>query len=185
MAKATPFTAETNEFVVLRLRLDAYRATQRSLPEGYEVLPEPVDRAPHRMEEKRLLKRYFLAWRKPFYGRLAGFREDSPVFAVHRGSLVCGVYLVDDNELGDPGWGQLHYAFIDPAHRGKGLYSVVFCEAVCRARHWGLEGLVLNSDRHLLPEVYIRWGATPSYTLRKGRVRRALRVLTRILRQSV
>ena len=33
--------------------------------------------------------------------------------------------------------------------------------AVERAGSWGLEGLYLNSDRHMLPEVYERWGARP------------------------
>ncbi len=71
-----------------------------------------------------------------------------------------GVFVCDRNEFDDdPRWGQVHYAFLRHDHRGRGLYSALFRRAVELAASWGLEGLVINSDREILPEVYLRWGA--------------------------
>ena len=50
-----------------------------------------------------------------------------------------------------------------------------------KAKEWGLGGLVLNSDRHLLPEVYLRWGAEPWKRLPKPRQRRTRPLFRRIL----
>ncbi|MFX0206078.1 MAG: hypothetical protein ACFFDT_08820, partial [Candidatus Hodarchaeota archaeon] len=33
--------------------------------------------------------------------------------------------------------------------------------AVNQAKSWNLEGVIISTDRYLLPEVYIRWGAIP------------------------
>ncbi len=155
------FTAELDEYVVLKLRLTEYRGSERALPPDCE-LADPALRPRWAGQERRLLKRYFRNWKSPHRGRLAGWRADSPLLVLRAGRLVAGVYLCGANEFdSDPGWGQLHYAFMDPACRGLGIYSVLFREAVQRARAWGLQGLYLNSDRHQLPEVYQRWGATP------------------------
>ena len=166
------FTAEINEYVVFTLELIDYRPSKRQIPDAYEILPSTSSRTPYRHKEKELLKRYFRAWRRPFFGKLSGFREDSPVLLCHGDDLVCGVYLCDENQYQRPRWGQLHYAFIEPAHQGKGLYSGLFREVVRRADSWGLSGLILNSDRHLLPEVYERWGAIPYERIHKGVARR-------------
>ena len=57
---------------------------------------------------------------------------------------------------------------VDPDYRGKGLYRLLFREAVRKAREWNLEGLYVNSDRHLLPEMYERWGAEPYRRIQKS-----------------
>lgn len=162
------FTAEIEEYVVLKLSLDDYRGGNRALPPGHHVIDPPPPRGTSRAE-RRLLKRYFRNWKAPFRGRLKGWRPDSPLLVQRAGTLIAGVYLVAANEFDeDPRWGQLHYAFMDPACKGQGIYSALFGAAVRRARAWGLEGLYLNSDRHLLPEVYLRWGAVPWRTIPKA-----------------
>ncbi len=165
------FTAEVSEYVVLTLRLADYKGTQRQLPAGYDLLSEGSDISQYRAEEKALLQYYFVAWKKPYYGKLPGFSQDSPVFVTCQSRLVAGVYLCTRNELGWAGWGQMHYAFIHPKHAGKGIYSVMFREAAERAQRMNLEGLVLNSDRYMLPEVYERWGAVPFRKVKKGMLR--------------
>ncbi|MEM3434418.1 MAG: GNAT family N-acetyltransferase, partial [Candidatus Methanomethyliaceae archaeon] len=153
------FADEINEYIVLKLVLSDYRGTNRPMPPEAEVA-HPNIRPKVRKDEKRLLRLYFRNWKAPYYGRLPGWRDDSPVYILWNGQLACGVYLCDKNEFdNDNGWGQLHYAFVDPRFKGKGLYSLAFKEAVYRAQSWGLKGLYLNSDRHLLPEIYERWGA--------------------------
>ena len=174
MSRDREYTSEISEYVVLTLRLDDYAGSRRQLSDDYHLVAVDADRTPLRETERNLLQRYFRAWRKPFVGTLTGFRSDSPILICHGDELVAGVYLCDDNELGRAGWGQLHYAFMNPEHKGRGIYSVIFREAVERARRWRLEGLILNSDRHLLPDVYIRWGAKPFTTRHKSILRRLL-----------
>ncbi len=166
------FTAELDEYVVLTLALKDYKPSERHLPDGYSLLPTTVDTSQYREQEKKLLQHFFVAWSKPFFGKMNGQGKDSPILVIYKHELIAGVYLCDENELGRPHWGQLHYAFMEPSHRGKGIYSVMFREAVERARKWNLKGLVLNSDRLLLPEVYIRWGSIPLKTVRKGLLRK-------------
>ncbi len=175
------FTAEIDEYIVLTLQLEAYKKSSRELPVGYTLLPEGSDVTPFREREQRLLRHYFVAWRKPVKGTLAGFNRNSPIFVVHGSQLIAGVYLCNKNEFGWNGWGQLHYAFIDPAHGGKGIYSVIFREAVERAQRWKLIGLVLNSDRHLLPDIYERWGAIRYRVIRKSRLRTIAGVLWNLI----
>ena len=171
------FTDEIDEYVVLTLDLGDFNDSNRTLSGGYEFVDAEGDRTRFRQTEKALLHRYFKAWYKPYLGRLPGFRPDSAVFVTRDDRLVAGVYLCDSNEFRWKGWGQLHYAFIDPEHRGKGIYSAVFRSAVERAKVWGLDGLVLNSDRYMLPDVYLRWGAKPFITVRKGPIRKLLSTL--------
>ena len=162
------FTAEIEDYVVLKLRLEEYRPGGRPLPEGFE-LADWTARERVAREEKRLLKSYFRNWKAPLRGRLRGWRQDSPIYVLREGRLVGGVYLVATSEFNDDGkWGQLHYAFMDPSCKGLGIYRTLFGTAVERARAWGLEGLYLNSDRHLLPEVYERWGAVHWKTISKA-----------------
>lgn len=168
----TEFTALIDEYVVLKLVLADYRASERPFPGGFE-LADPSMRARMARREKRLLKKYFRRWKGPYHGRLKGWREDSPIHVLQDGRLVGGVYLCAANEFdSDPDWGQLHYAFMEPSCKGKGVYSRIFRESVERARSWGLEGLYLNSDRHLLPAVYERWGAVYWKTIPKQPERR-------------
>lgn len=120
-------------------------------------------------DEKRLLKSYFRNWKAAFRGHLKGWRSDSPIYVLREGKLIGGIYLVATSEFNDDGqWGHLHYAFMDPSCKGLGIYRTIFTTAVERARSWGLEGLYLNSDRHLLPEVYERWGAVHWRTISKA-----------------
>ncbi len=161
------FTAELDHYIVLKLVLAEYRGTRREMPQGF-TLCSVAERARVARTEKRLLQTYFSDWKAPLRGRLEGWRPDSPVFALHHGKLVGGVYLVDASAFDpDPRWGELHYAFMDPAYRGCGVYSAIYAAAVARALSWGLEGLYLNSDRHMLPEVNERWGAVRWRTFEK------------------
>jgi GNAT superfamily N-acetyltransferase len=168
----TGFTAEVDEYVILTLALKDYKPSTRSLPGGYTLLPAGADCSPYRDQEKKLLQHYFVVWAKPFGKKLDGLKNDSPILVTRKGELIAGVYLCDRNELRRARWGQLHYAFIEPSHGGKGIYSVVFKEAIERARRWNLEGLVLNSDRFMLPEVYRRWGAIELKRVRKDLLRK-------------
>ncbi|MFQ5906494.1 MAG: GNAT family N-acetyltransferase [bacterium] len=163
------FTSPIEEYVVLKLNLDDYKSTDRTLEEEYTICGSEV-REKIRKYEKKLLSRYFENWNGPYEGTLRGWRRDSPIYVLHNGRLVAGVYLCSENEF-DEGerWGQLHYAFMDPSYKGKGIYSVLFREAVRKARAWNLEGLILNSDRHLLPDVYLRWGAVAWKNIPKKR----------------
>jgi len=164
------FTAEIEQYVVLKLTLAEYKDSERKLPEGC-VLADAAQRSSASGAERRLLKRYFRNWKAPYRGRLKGWRPDSPLLVLRDGRLIAGVYLVTANEFdADPRWGQVHYAFMDPSCKGQGIYSALFRAVVQRAREWGLTGLYLNSDRHMLPEVYLRWGAQPWKTLPKSRV---------------
>lgn len=168
MSKEAEFSQEIDSYIVLKLPLDRYEGTTRSLPPQAQLAPLTM-RPGLRKDERRLLKLYFRRWKRPYRGSLPGWREESPVYLLWKGRLACGVYLCDRNEFDDhAGWGQLHYAFVDPQFQGKRLYSLVFNEAVGRARQWGLQGLYLNSDRHILPSVYERWGAEYWKTIPKS-----------------
>lgn len=158
-AKDVAFSQQTENYYVLKLELKDYKGTPRSLPHNAEIA-QPIIRNMIRRDEKRLLKSYFRNWRAPYYGRLVGWRDDSPIHIVIKGKLVCGVYLCNRNEFdNDPDWGQLHYPFVDRRQKGKGLYSNVFGELVRRAKSWGLKGIYINTDRYEHPEMYERWGA--------------------------
>jgi GNAT superfamily N-acetyltransferase len=177
------FTSPLDEYVVLKLALPQYKATTRSLASGYQLGGFTV-RDQVRQQEKQLLTRYFQNWAGPYEGSLEGWREDSPTYVLYGDALVAGVYLCAENEFNEgEDWGQVHYAFIDPEHGGRGVYSVLFQAVVEKARTWGLRGLILNSDRHLLPEVYIRWGAIPWKTIGKKPVPRRASLPRRILRR--
>lgn len=159
------FTQEVDTYTILTLRLEDYKTSKRQLPAGFK-LSGRLDQL--RTQEKRLLQELFEDWRVPFSNRLPGFREDSPIFVVQGEQLVGGAFVCDKNEFdADPSRGQLHYAFIDPTFQGMGIYSVIFREAVNRALGWGLQELYLNSDRYMLPEVYLRWGARSWRVVRK------------------
>lgn len=155
------FTSEIEHYVILKLQLANFRKKPSPLPPCMTFvsgkLPLLLRRA-----ERRLLRFYFDGWERPYEGLLPGWQPDSGTFLLQGRSLVAGGYTCRSNEFDtDPKWGQIHYAFIHPESRGKGLYRNLFCELVNRAKSWGLDGVYLNSDRHLLPEVYLRWGAEP------------------------
>jgi GNAT superfamily N-acetyltransferase len=161
------FTEEVDTYSILILHLGNYRASNRELPTGFDFVG-PEQRPSIRAQEKQRLQTVFDDWDVPYCGRLPGWRIDSPVYVAHRLALVGGVYVCDQNEFdNDPARGQLHYAFMDPKFQGLGIYSVIFREAVRRANEWGLQVLYLNSDRYMLPEVYLRWGAQPWKTITK------------------
>ena len=188
--KSKKFIEEMDEYVLLKLNLDNYVPSKRSLPPGYKLVGSTI-RSKIRRQERKWLQYYFADWDIPYCGKLPGWREDSPIYVMNGDELVAGVYLCDKNEFDeDPACGQLHYAFVAPRHRGLGIYSVVFREAIRRAQAWGLQSLYLNSDRHLLPEIYIKWGAVPLARIKKQKrltshlpsgLRQRLRWLIRIL----
>lgn len=163
------FTSEIDEYVVLKLYLDSYKRSLRELESGYRIAGYE-SREIIRKKEKQLLKMYFKNWKAPYNGALAGWRIDSPCYILKKEELVAGIYLCDKNEFneGNGKWGQLHYVFVDPNYRGKGIHSILFREAIDIARKWDLQGLILNSDRYNLPEVYIRWGAVPWKKIEKN-----------------
>lgn len=154
------FADELDEYVVLKLPLSSYKGTTRTLEDGFQIAGPEVRRRV-RKDEKRLLKSYFRNWATPYYSKLKGWREDSPIYVLYQGKLVSGLYLCDQNEFEEENYGQLHYFFTDPEFRERGLHSILVREAMHRAQLWGLQGVIINTDRYLLPEVYIRWGATP------------------------
>jgi GNAT superfamily N-acetyltransferase len=153
------FTEEIDNYTVLLLDLDKYQAPVRRLPDGFEFL-DPARHGLVRDQERRLLQKIFEDWNIPYCGKLCGWRADSPVFVMRADQLVGGVYLCDENEFdSEPARGQLHYFFIHPSFRVQGIHSANVREAVDRARAWGLNQVYVNTDRYLLAEVYIRWGA--------------------------
>lgn len=162
------FTSVEEEYVVLKLSLVDYHPTKHELDDGYVICGGEI-RKKIRRPERKFLMQCFENWTGPYNGKLKGWQNDSPTYVLHKGRLVAGVYLCSENEF-DEGerWGQLHYAFMDPTYKGKGIYSVLFQRAVDKARSWNLEGLILNSDRYLLPDVYVRWGAVPWKTISKN-----------------
>lgn len=159
MVKEHAFSEEIDEYIVLKLVLAEYVGTDRPVPPEVEIADSSIR---HKIlkTEKRLLKSFFKHWKEPYRGKLLGWRDDSPIYVLWNGKLVGGLYSCDRNEFNDDTqWGQLHYFFVDPEFRGKGLHSLVFCEGVRLARSWGLEGVYINTDRYGLPEVYESWGA--------------------------
>lgn len=184
MRKRQPsFTSLIDEYIVLKLRLSDYNPTKRVLGDEFTICGPEV-RASIRRQERKLLESVFEHWSGPYEGSLKGWREDSPIYVLHKGKLVAGVYLCDENEF-DEGekWGQLHYAFMHSGYRGKGVYSVLFQKAVEKAVEWNLEGLILNSDRHMLHEVYLRWGAIHWKTILKKPQHRRQPFLARVVRR--
>jgi len=168
------FTAEVETYTVLILGLDEYQPTRRDLPPEFAFLDAGKSKT-LRNQERIVLRTVFDDWDIPYSGKLRGWRDDSPLFVMHDDQLAGGLYLCDQNEFDeDPKHGQLHYVFVAPHFQGRGLYSVLFREAVKRAANWGLTHMYLNSDRYLLPEVYLRWGAKPYKQINKSS--RALRV---------
>lgn len=160
MCQESVFSKESNEYNVLKLTLVNYIGTNRIIPSQAEMAP-PSARPKIRKDERRFLRLYFRCWEMPYYGQLPGWRDDSPIYMLWNGKLVGGLYVCDRNEFdtNNDRWGQLHYFFMDPKFKGKGLHSLLFSEGVLRARSWNLEGLYINTDRLGLPEIYNRWGA--------------------------
>ena len=163
------FTEEIDKYTVLILRISEFEQPSRILPEGFVFL-SPEGYSLIRRQEKSLLRQVFDDWDIPYYGKIAGLRHDSRILVVSQDRLVGGLYVCEKNEFDNKkDRGQLHYAFMDPNFRGLGIYSVIFSEAVKRATAWGLEELYLNSDRYLLPEVYMRWGAKVYTVIEKSK----------------
>jgi len=163
------FTQEIDTYIVLKLHLLHYKGTHKKLDKGFQIAGYEI-RPKVRKREEQLLKLYFKNWEAPYLGKLFGWREDSPLYVLYNNNLIAGVYLCEKNEFNEGNrWGQLHYAFIDPSFKGRGIYSVLFKDAVDLAKSWKLNGLILNSDRYILPDVYIKWGAIPWKKIPKHR----------------
>lgn len=161
------FGDELDKYVVLKLPLDKYKSTTRTLEVGFQIAGSKV-RERIWKDEKKLLKLYFCNWKAPYYGNLKGWRDESPIYVLYQGRLVSGLYLCDQNEFDEgESWGQLHYFFTDPAFKEMGLHSILVREAIDRAKSWNLQGVIINTDRYLLPEVYIKWGAIPWKEVKK------------------
>lgn len=159
MSTNPSFSQEKDEYVVLKLPLRDYIGTKHIMPPTIAIADASV-RHLVRKDEQRLLKMYFRHWQSPYLGHLPGWRSDSAQYVLCNGKLVGGLYLCERNEFtNERDWGQLHYFFMEPEFKGQGLHSLLFSEALRRAKSWGLEGVFINTDRHGLPEVYERWGA--------------------------
>lgn len=109
--------------------------------------------------ERELLEPIFPGWREPVERRLPGWRDDSLV-AVAYGDEVVGVcYVTGDNQLGEPGYGELHYAAVSDEHKGKGLWAAMITELYARAAAWGVDGVIYVTDRAGPIQMYLRTGA--------------------------
>jgi len=161
------FADELEKYVVLKLALDKYKGTTRTLEAGFQIAGSEV-RERIRKDEKRLLKLYFCNWVAPYYGNLKDWRDESPIYVLYQGRLVSGLYLCGQNEFDEEkSWGQVHYFFTDPAFKGTGLHSILFSKAIDRAKSWNLQGVIISTDRYLLPKVYVEWGAIPWKEVKK------------------
>ncbi len=161
MSEAAQFSKVRDEFVILKMPLESYRESTRSLPPGYYLAPSTLNTAQRRRERQLLELNFPASWRGVYSRRTPGWRPDTPVYVLKGEDLVGGLYLCAEHEFEEGSdWGQLHYFFVAEEEKGKGLHSILAAEAVRRARTWGLRGLFINTDRFGLPEVYQRWGAT-------------------------
>jgi len=161
------FTDEVNFYTVLILELDNFKPSNRTLPERFAIVGGEY-RSSIRQQEKKILQMLFDDWYIPYNDNFTGWRHDSPLYALDGKKLVGGVYLCDRNVFNDQvDAGQLNYAFMHPDYKGMGIYSVLFREAMQKARTWNLKSIYLNSDRFMLPDVYIRWGAQVWKTIPK------------------
>jgi GNAT superfamily N-acetyltransferase len=148
-----------DKYVVLKLPLNLNNGSSYTLEPDFQIAGAEV-RKKIRNDEKRLLSLYFDNWHMPFYGKLNGWRNNSPLYILHKGILVSGVYLCDDNEFDEgTNLGQLHYFYTEPAYKKRGLHSILVEHAINTAKSWNLRGLLINTDRYLLTEVYLRRGA--------------------------
>ena len=108
-----------DKYVVLKLPLNIHKGTSNILESDFQIAGVEI-REEIRNDEKRLLSLYFDNWHLPFYGKLSGWRNDSPHYILHNGILVSGIYLCDNNEFNEGyDWGQLHYFYTDPAYKKK------------------------------------------------------------------
>lgn len=154
------FSAEVSDYTLVLLPLEEFKSSTKPLAVEYAMLNSDRLTGNNRRREKILLRSNFVGWRNPYFGKINGFRHDSGMYALWNDVLVGGVYLAENNELSLPHWGQLHYAFLDETHRGHGLYHFLVGLLVETAQSWGLEGIVINTDRVGHPEMYQRWGGT-------------------------
>jgi hypothetical protein len=127
---------------------------RRPLPPGYSFAGEIS-----RDAERSLLEPEFQAWSTPFNRKMPGSRSDGVLSLQYGEAPVAIAFLCDQNELGLPDYGQVHYPAIREDQRGKGLYGTLFAELLGIGDRWGLRGVLINGDRIDLPEVYCRWGA--------------------------
>ncbi len=181
----TKFGDILDKYVVLKLPLNRYKGKSRNLEIDYQIVGSEV-RERIKKDEKRLLKLYFRQWLAPYSGNLKGWRSDSPIYVLYQQRLVSGIYLCSQNEFNDDtSWGQLHYFFTEPAFKKKGLHSILVKQAIDRAKSWNLQGVIINTDRHLLTDVYMRWGAIPWKKIQKVHPDKVpLALIKRFLRQA-
>jgi GNAT superfamily N-acetyltransferase len=110
-------------------------------------------------------------WAVAYCRQLKGSRHDTPILAAKGSLLVGGAYLCDKTTYdNDPLCGEVHYTYVQPEFTGMGIYSALFREAVDRSISWGLSKLYITTDRYLLPDMYLRWGATEWKTIPKWRL---------------
>lgn len=172
-----------DKYVVLKLPLNQYIGTTHNLGSDFQIAGAEV-RERIRNDEKRFLSLYFKNWFMPYNCKLKGWRDNSPLYILHNGILISGIYLCDKNEFNEgQNWGQLHYFYTDPTYKKKGLHRKLIEHAIVRAKSWNLQGLIINTDRYLLPEVYMRWGAVPWKEVKKSRSFKSSSILKKFLKQ--
>jgi hypothetical protein len=153
------FGEELDTYVVLKLTLKESRVPKYEVDSNFKLYGVKA-RSNLRKDEQVLLKRYFRNWKAPYYNQLSGWEKESPLYIVYNEKLVSGLYVCSENEFNEKGWGQLHYFFTHPEFKGKKLHSILVREAIKKAELWELEGVIINTDRHQLPDIYLKWGAT-------------------------
>jgi hypothetical protein len=124
-----------------------------SLPEGYSFMEE-VDRE----GERALLQSEFPHWEIPFERRLPGLTERGVFCVAYEGEVVGISYGCTENELGLEHYGQIHYAAVAPAHRGKDLLAAMVTEMFRRFPDF--KGGIFYVDRSGHQQMYERWGGS-------------------------
>jgi hypothetical protein len=151
------FSKVRDDFVILKLPLESYRESTRSLPPGYYLGPSTLNTA-QRSRERQLLEINFPeSWHGVSSRRTAGWRPTRR-YVLKGDELVGGLYLcAEHGDRGGSDWGQLLLLRGEDERRRAALDS---CGEAVRRAPPGAGGVFINSDRFGLPEVYQRWGAT-------------------------
>lgn len=152
-----------DHYELLKLDTEGFPAP-RELPAGYEWAEDIGVEA-----ERALLDPVFPGSHNATERRLAGWRDDTVVAITHDGQPVGVCYVCGDNQLGLPGYGELHYAAVLDEHKGKGLWGAMIREMLRRAQAWGdVSGVIFVTDRKGPIEMYLRMGAQRIGTRPKG-----------------
>jgi hypothetical protein len=146
------FSEPTDRYQLFQLAKEEWTNDQE-LPEGYYFIrAKDIDRD----QERALLQTEFPHWEVPFNRQMPG-SYDTGIYCVgYEGKIVALSYGCTENELGIPGYAQIHYAVVDPEHRGKKLLAAMVTEMFRRGPEF--KGGVFYVDRSGHQQMYERWG---------------------------